>query len=41
MLVDNLVIIENKVVEALLPLHEAQLFTYLKLKERQLGFLLN
>jgi len=41
MLVDDLVIIENKVVEALLPLHDAQLITYLKLKDCHLGFLLN
>ncbi len=41
MLVDELVIVENKVVETLLPLHEAQLLTYLKLKDCHLGFLLN
>ncbi len=41
MLVDDLVIIENKVVEALLPIHQAQLLTYLKLKDCHLGFLLN
>ena len=41
MLVDDLVIVENKVVETLLPLHEAQLLTYLKLKDCHLGFLLN
>jgi GxxExxY protein len=41
MLVDDLVIVENKVVEALLPLHQAQLLTYLKLKDCHLGFLLN
>jgi GxxExxY protein len=41
MLVDDLVIVEKKVVEALLPLHQAQLLTYLKLKDCHLGFLLN
>ncbi len=41
MLVDDLVIVENKVVEVLLPLHNAQLITYLKLKGCHLGFLLN
>jgi GxxExxY protein len=41
MLVDDLVIVENKVVETLLPIHEAQLLTYLKLKDCHLGFLLN
>jgi len=41
MLVDNLIIIENKTVESLLPIHQAQLLTYLKLKGNNLGFLLN
>ncbi len=41
MLIDNLVIIENKVVDTLLPFHDAQILTYLKLKECHLGFLLN
>ena len=37
----DLVIIENKAVEQLLPIHEAQLLTYLKLSNRHLGFLIN
>ena len=41
MLIDNLIIIENKTVEKLMPIHEAQLLTYLKLRECKLGFLLN
>ena len=41
MLIDDLIIVENKVVETLLPIHEAQLMTYLKLSERKIGFLLN
>ena len=41
MLVGNLIIIENKTVESLLPIHQAQLLTYLKLKGNNLGFLLN
>jgi GxxExxY protein len=41
MLVDNCVIIENKTVEKILPIHEAQLLTYLKMKNCKLGFLLN
>ena len=41
MLVENCVIIENKTVDNLIPLHEAQLLTYLKLKGFRLGFLLN
>ena len=41
MLVDDQVIVENKAVEKLLPIHEAQLLTYLKLRDCRLGFLLN
>jgi len=41
MFVDDLIIIENKTVEAVLPIHLAQLLTYLKLKDCRLGFLLN
>jgi GxxExxY protein len=41
MLIDDQVIIENKSVEKLLPIHEAQLITYLKLSKVRLGFLLN
>jgi GxxExxY protein len=41
MLVSGLVIIENKTVDALQPIHEAQLLTYLKMKNLQLGYLLN
>lgn len=41
MLVENCIVIENKSVEQLLPIHEAQLLTYLKLKKCWLGFLLN
>lgn len=40
-LVEKLVIIEHKTVESLLPIHEAQLITYLKLSGCQVGFLLN
>lgn len=35
------VVVELKAVEQLLPIHEAQLFTYLKLTDCRLGFLLN
>jgi hypothetical protein len=35
------VIVENKVVESVLPVHEAQLLTYMKLSGCKLGFLLN
>ena len=41
MLVEDCIIVENKAVEKLLPLHEAQLLTYLKLKGCWLGFLIN
>ena len=41
MLVEDCVIVENKTVEKLLPIHQAQLLTYLKLNDCRLGFLLN
>ena len=41
MMVENVVVIENKTVETLLPIHEAQLLTYLKLTDSKLGYLLN
>jgi len=41
MIVEGCVIVENKTVEKLMPIHEAQLLTYLKLKNCKLGFLLN
>lgn len=41
MVVEGLIIIENKTVERLLPIHEAQLLTYLKMKGCRLGYLLN
>ncbi|WKZ50693.1 MAG: GxxExxY protein [Anaerolineales bacterium] len=39
--VDNLVIVENKAVDEIHPVHMAQLITYLKLKNCKLGFLIN
>ena len=41
MLVEGCVIIENKTVDALKPIHEAQLLTYMKMKNIRLGYLLN
>ncbi len=41
LLVANEIIIELKAVEILLPVHEAQLITYLKLADKRLGFLIN
>lgn len=40
-LVDDLVIVENKAVDEVHPIHMAQLLTYLKLKKVKLGFLIN
>jgi GxxExxY protein len=40
-LINKLVIVENKAVESLLPVHEAQLLTYMKLTNCKIGFLLN
>jgi GxxExxY protein len=40
-LVNHLVIVENKCVESLLPVHEAQVLTYMKLSGCKIGFLLN
>jgi GxxExxY protein len=41
MLVENCVIIENKSIDQLSNVHEAQLLTYLRLKGCWLGYLLN
>jgi hypothetical protein len=41
LLVENTVIVEIKCVEALLPIHKAQLLTYLRLANKALGLLLN
>lgn len=41
MIIENCVIVENKTMERILPIHEAQLVTYLKLGHYKLGFLLN
>ncbi|MBQ9556089.1 MAG: GxxExxY protein [Muribaculaceae bacterium] len=40
-LVEETIVIELKSVEQLLPVHEKQLLTYLKLAHKQLGFLVN
>lgn len=39
--IGNQVVAEIKSVEAILPVHEAQLLTYLKLTRMRLGFLIN
>lgn len=41
MLVEDSVIIENKAVEKIMAIHEAQLLTYLKMKNCRLGYLIN
>lgn len=41
MLVEDCIIIENKCVDKLLPIHMAQILTYLKLRGLKLGFIIN
>ena len=41
LLLDNKVIVELKAVEKILPVHTAQLLSYLKLSKCKLGFILN
>ncbi len=41
LLVENEVIVDNKSVDAIAPIHKAQVMTYLKLSEKKLGLLIN
>jgi GxxExxY protein len=41
LLVEGLVVVEVKAVEALAPIHEAQLLSYIKLSGRRVGLLIN
>ena len=41
LLIEGLVVVEIKAVSHVLPVHEAQLLTYMRLPEYRLGFLLN
>ena len=41
MLIEDCIIVENKSVDQILPIHQAQLLTYLKLRDCRLGFILN
>jgi len=41
LLVNNTIIVELKTVERILPVHEAQLLSYLKLADKRLGLLIN
>jgi len=40
-LVENEIILELKAIENILPVHEAQIISYLKLADKRLGFLIN
>ncbi len=40
-LVENLVIVELKSIDALAPIHTAQVLTYLKFSEKKIGLLIN
>ncbi len=40
-LIDNTVVIELKSVEKIMPIHEAQLLTYLRLAKKRVGLLMN
>jgi GxxExxY protein len=40
-LVENTVIVELKAVETILPIHKAQLLTYMRLSNKSVGLLLN
>jgi GxxExxY protein len=39
--VDSLIIVEVKSVEAIAPIHQAQLLSYMRLAKKNLGFLIN
>jgi GxxExxY protein len=41
LLVENVLVIEIKAVEAVIPVHSAQLLTYLKMSKNHLGLLIN
>jgi len=41
MLIEDIIIVELKTVERILPIHEAQLLSYLKLADKRLGLLIN
>jgi len=40
-LIENKVVLELKTVETLVPIHESQLLTYLRLMDKQIGLLIN
>ena len=41
LIVENMVIIELKAIEDILPVHKKQLLTYLKLAQKRVGLLIN
>jgi GxxExxY protein len=41
LLIENLIVVELKSVDSILPVHEAQLLTYMKLLEKPKGILIN
>jgi len=41
LLVENSLVVEIKAVEQIIPLHSAQLLTYLKMSKNHLGLLIN
>jgi len=41
LLINDLIVVELKAVDTLLPVHEAQILSYLKLSKRKVGLLLN
>ena len=41
LLVEDLVIVELKSIDAIAPIHEAQLLSYLKLSDKSLGLIIN
>jgi GxxExxY protein len=40
-LVENVIVVEIKAVDAISPIHQAQLLTYLKLSQKHIGLLIN
>lgn len=41
MVIEEEILVENKAVQAIAPVHRDQLLTYLKLSDKRLGFLIN
>lgn len=41
LVVENSVVVEIKAVERIIPVHEAQLLSYLKLADKRVGLLIN